>query len=193
MTADDYLRQLQALLPPGSAWPRDAAATLTRSLRALAEELARIDSRAALLVFEADPRETVECLLDWERVAGLPDIYSGNTDTVQARRAAIHSRVAGRGGQTPGYFIALAAALGYEVTVSEFGVFRAGSRAGDSLGDEASVYVWRVNAPTTTVRSFRVGRSVAGERLRSWGNELLERAIQRVSPAHTILLFGYGG
>lgn len=46
LTETDYLRQLQALLPPGPAWPKDDDATLTRMLAALAAELSRVDGRA---------------------------------------------------------------------------------------------------------------------------------------------------
>jgi uncharacterized protein YmfQ (DUF2313 family) len=73
LTDTDYLRQLQALLPPGPAWPKNDDATLTRLFGALASELARVDGRAWQLLEEADPRTTAELFLDWERVAGLPD------------------------------------------------------------------------------------------------------------------------
>lgn len=73
LSAEAYLAQLQALLPPGSAWPRAANATLTKLLGALAEELARLDARALALIDEADGRSTLELLSDWERVCGLPD------------------------------------------------------------------------------------------------------------------------
>lgn len=76
LTDTDYLRQLQSLLPPGPAWPKDDGATLTRLFGALSSELARVDGRAWQLVEEADPRTTGELLADWERSAGLPDICS---------------------------------------------------------------------------------------------------------------------
>lgn len=192
MTAAAYREQLQALLPRGGAWPREAEATLTRLLDALAEELARVDLRGEALATEADPRATSELLPDWERVAALPEPGTVPPATLQGRRAVLAAKVAGLGGQSPAYFIAVAQTLGYQVTISEFGVFRVGSRAGDSLGDETSVHVWRVNASAATVRTFKAGRSKAGEPLRSWGNELLEAFIRRLAPAHTQVLFGYG-
>ena len=33
--------------------------------------------------------------------------------------------------------------------------------------------------------------SVAGEPLRSWGNNLLECTMERIKPAHTVLIFAY--
>lgn len=49
LTVDDYLAQLQALLPSGPAWPRDVNADLTKLLMAEADELARIGARAEQL------------------------------------------------------------------------------------------------------------------------------------------------
>jgi len=194
MTAAQYLTQLQALLPAGSAWTRDPAAVMTRLLRAMAEEFARVDLRCAELAGETDPRTTYELLPDWEGAFGLPNACTGQLDTVQARQGALAVKVTKLGGQSQSYFIGVAAKLGYTITITEFPVATATTlRAGDALGVVGSEHVWRVNAPAVTIRTFRVGRSVVGERLRTWGNELLECAITRLKPAHTTVLFGYGG
>lgn len=68
-----YLAQLRALMPSGAAWPRHDDARLSQLLSGFSAELARIDGRALQLFDEIDPRTTAEMLLDWERVAGLPD------------------------------------------------------------------------------------------------------------------------
>lgn len=191
MTADAYRAQLQALLPPGAAWTRESAATLTRLLDALAVELARVDARAEDLLAECDPRTTRELLTDWERVAGLPDPCSGPLGTVRERREALHGKIAGVGGQSRAYFIELARRLGYEVRISEYFRFRAGSPAGAPLANTPGWrHTWQVNAPTTTIKHFAAG-SAAGEPLRTWGNQLLECAITRRKPAHTVVLFAY--
>lgn len=179
MTAEQYLRQLQALLPTGAAWTREPAAELTKLLRGLAEELARIDQRAEQLLSEADPRTTTEMIDEWERSLGLPDPCTGPLATLQERRAAVTAKLTAIGQQSPAYFIALAATLGFSVTIDE--------------QVDADPFKWRVNAPTETIRSFRAGQSTAGEALRTWGNALLECAISRLSPAHTQVVFGYGG
>lgn len=192
MSAADYLSQLQALLPPGPAWPRDADATLTQLLAALADEFARVDLRAENLLDEADPRTTTEMLPDWERMAGLPDTCVPSAQTMQERRAALHAKLTTLGGQSRQYFIDLAAALGYTVTITEFSPFRVSESAvGDALYSDDWMFAWRVNAPTTTIREFRVSESAVGEPLRSWGNDLLECAISRRATAHTHVLFGY--
>lgn len=178
MTPDQYLSQLQALLPLGAAWPRHADSDMTRLLSALAQELARIDARAEKLIDEIDPRTTSELLLEWEAIAGLPDPCTGPLDTLQARRLALITKIANLGGQSRAFFIALAATLGYTITIDE---------KVDGLPHK-----WRVNAPAVTIRTFKAGRSRAGDPLRDWGNALLECAITRLKPAHTTVVFGYG-
>lgn len=192
-TVAGYIELLAALLPPGVAWRSEDGSTMDDLLGAMAEEFARVDGRADDLHDEADPRTTVELLADWERIAGLPDTcLAGATQTMQERRAALVGRLTARGGQSRQFFIDLAASLGYTVTITEFRPFRAGiSTAGDALTNGDWIFAWRVNAPETTIVSFRAGLSAAGEPLRTWGNTRLECAIERLAPAHTIVLFGY--
>ncbi len=193
-TAADYLEQLKTLLPPGQAFPRDAGTTLHSLLDGMSIELARVDGRGEALPGEANPASTNELLGDWERVAGLPDKCSGVLEeTLQGRRNALLTKLSSTGGQSPGYFIDLAASLGYTVTIEQFKPFRVGmSRAGDSLTNGPWVFTWLIRAPEVTVTSFRVGRSTVGERLRTWGNDTLECKINQLKPAHTIALFAYG-
>lgn len=194
LTETDYLRQMQALLPPGPAWSKDDDALLTRMLGALAAELARVDSRVRQLVDEDDPRMAAELLLDWERVAGLPDTcvaLSGQTQSIAQRRAALVARLTMLGGQSKAYFIALAASLGYTVTITEFRPFRAGqSRSGDPVATNWQ-FAWQVNAPLNTVTPLRAGNAVAGDPINSWGNKLLECVLSRFKPAHTTVVFAY--
>lgn len=192
MTAEQYRAQLQALLPPGAVWSREPDATLTKLLAAIAEEMARLDLRAEQLVDEADPRITNELLADWERVAGLPDPCVVAEQTTQERRDALIAQLTNIGGQSRQYFIALAAALGFTVTITEFHQFQVDESAvGDALNGDDWVFTWRVNAPTTTIREFAVNESAVGDPLRSWGNEILECVMNRLKPAHTHVIFGY--
>lgn len=190
----DYIEQLAALLPPGLAIRRETDTNVYKLLHGMAEELARVDTRSDDLLRESDPRTTLELLADWETQVGLPDpCLDGVDQTVQQRRDAVVARLTGRGGQSRQFFIDLAASLGYTVTITEFRPFRAGiSDAGDALTNGDWIFAWRINAPETTIYEFRAGESTAGEPLRSWGNERLECAIDRVKPAHTILQFAYG-
>ncbi len=191
-SADQYTRMLQGLLPRGAAWTRDSAAKLTQLLAGMAVELSRLDARGDDLINEALPDTTLELLDRWEAVAGLPGECTGPLETIEQRRAALVMRLATVGAQSRQYFIDLAASLGYSVTITEFSPFQVGSSAGDELTGGDWLHAWRVNAPETTVRAFIAGAS-AGEALQTWGNALLECAISRVKPAHTVLIFGYGG
>jgi len=193
-TAADYLEQLKTLLPPGQAFPREAGTTLHDLLEGMSIELARVDDRGESLPVEAIPATSNELLSDWERVAGLPDKCSGVLeDTLQGRRNALLAKLASTGGQSSAYFIEIAAALGYTVTIETFKPFRAGlSRAGDALTNGPWAFTWLVRAPEVSVTAFRAGLSAAGERLRTWGNESLECKINQLKPAHTIALFAYG-
>lgn len=191
----DYLRQMQALLPIGAAWPREDDAVLTRLLAAAADELARVDARSVQLMAEADPRTTVEILADWERNAGLPDlcvVLAGQTQGAVQRRAALASRLTQLGGQSVVYFTQLAAAYGYTVSISEFKLFRAGaSRSGDQISNGDWIYAWKVSAPLNTVVPFRAGQSVSGDAVAAWGNKALECIFARFKPAHTNIIFTY--
>lgn len=192
-TVEGYVELLEALLPPGIAWKSEDGTSMRDLLTAMADELARVDARSEALHDEADPRTTVELLADWERVAGLPDNCALGVQTLQERRAALVARMTARGGQSRIFFVQLAASLGFEVSITEYRPFRAGiSRAGDALTNGDWIFTWRVNAPETTITSFRSGLSAVGEPLRKWGNAALECALERVAPAHTIVLFGYG-
>ncbi|PTT04323.1 YmfQ family protein [Pseudomonas sp. HMWF006] len=193
-TAADYLEQLKALLPPGQAFPRESGTTLHNLLDGMSVELARADSRAETLPEEANPATTIELLGDWERVVGLPDKCSGALEeTLQGRRSALLAKLTSTGGQSPSYFIQLAATLGYTVTIEEFKPFRAGhSSAGDPLTNGPWAFTWVVRAPAVSITYFRSGQSASGEPLRTWGNDTLECKINQLKPAHTIALFAYG-
>lgn len=193
LTETDYLRQLQALLPPGPAWPKDDDATLTRLLGALAAELARVDGRAQQLVEEADPRTVAELFADWERVSGLPDACAqafGGDQTMAQRRAALVGRLTTLGGQSPAYFIGLAAALGYAITITEFRAHCVNDDVEQPLYDTVWNFAWQVNAAFNTVTDITVDSTVE-EPLAAWGNALLECVIKRLKPAQTTVLFSY--
>lgn len=199
LDAAAYAAQLRALLPQGAAWARDPDSVLGQLLSGLAEELARIDARADTLIEEADPRTTLELLADWERTAGLPDTCYGQPDNIPERQVALTSRIVDLGGQSRAYFIALAASLGYVVSIEEFSPFRCGDACGKPCYDDAWAHVWRVNvqpleydfpAGQFTFAQFRCG-DVCGKPLRGWGAIDLECLITRYKPAHTRVLFSY--
>lgn len=197
LSAESYRAHLQALLPPGMAFPRAPGAMLSKLLDALAAEFARVDARGWQLIDEADPRSALELLGDWERVCGLPDACTAElATTLQERRAAVVDRLTAVGGASKDYFIALAEAMGYAIEIDEYRPFVAGlSRCGDVLKGGHSVrHQWRVRVTGPRYVHFRAGVSQAGDRLgKIVRAEDLECKLKRFKPAHTHLIFSYLG
>lgn len=192
LTDTDYLQQLQALLPAGPAWPREDS-PLTRLLTGLAQELARVDGRAQILVAEADPRTTAELFADWERVTGLPDecaIAFGGDQTVAQRRSALLGRLTTLGGQSAAYFVGLAAALGHAISIEDYTEHTVVDDVDHPLFGAAWTFAWQVNTALNAVTEITVDDTVA-DPLASWGSALLECVIARLAPAHTNVYFSY--
>lgn len=164
-------------------------------LKAMAEELSRIDVRAVRdLLNEVDPQRTNELLADWERVCGLPDPCLGTTGTLSDRRENVINKLSSRGGQSAAYFIQVAAAIGFTITITNsFPQFKAGiSKAGDPLTNGPWIYAWAVNTPEADiVDGFRAGHSAAGDPLSTSRADALECVITRLKPAHTVVIFNY--
>lgn len=190
LTADDYFGQLKALLPPGPAWDMEQSAYASQLLHGWAEELARVYNRAQDLVEESDPRTTLELLLDYERIFGLPtDCMAGQDLTLEQRRQALVSQMVSVGGQSRAYFIALAAAAGYTVTITEFKKHTVLSGVNYPLYDEAWHYAWRIEGADPFVITYWKVNGGVNEPLASWGNNLLVCLLRRFKPAHTVLIF----
>lgn len=196
-TARDYLVQLQKLLPPGPAWSGGVGASpggmLTNLLHGFAEELSRVNNRALALLEESDPRTVSEMLVAWERATGVPDSCEpAVTLTFEQRRLRVYHKWVARGGQTPAYFIAVAAALGVPITIEEFRPAQAGrTRAGEPVYGVAWWFTWRVFIPGVIIRHARASVTHAGERIRTWGNEIITCVLEKLKPAHTEIIFAY--
>lgn len=194
----DHAQMLRQLLPRGAAWDFAPNGTFSRLLEALAAELARIDVRALELLDEADPRTALETLIDWERVAGLPDACTGEPDNVRERQFALLQKLTSIAGQTPADFIELAALIGFEIEIEEHRPLRTGFRVGDRCRDEAWAFAWTVlvqpfdgaGRPVLSIAHFKVGDPV-GTRVRGFGSLDLECVIRRAAPAHTTVIFAY--
>ena len=192
LTAERLLALFKSLLPRGRVWPRDIGTDMERALAGLMPTYERLAARDANLLADAFPPTALELLPEWEASLGLPDPCAGEAPTLQQRRAQVVARLTAKGGQSVPYFVSLAAALGYTVTVKEYGPSRVGfMRMGDRLQSADWAHVWAIQAPETTITPFRFGLSGMGERFRIWGNDVLECELRDVAPAHTILLFQY--
>ncbi|KFX64272.1 tail protein [Burkholderia sp. K24] len=189
-SAADYLQALQALLPRGRVWPRDPDATQTSVLSGFTPCFAALTTRANYLLVDAFPSSTFELLPEWESTLGLPDPCAGEAPTTQQRVAQVVARLTATGGQSIAYFTAVAAALGYPITITQFVPSRFGKQFGTLFGGTAWAFAWQVNAPTFTVTNLQFGGSF-GTAFAAWGNNVLQCELQRLAPAHTTVLFSY--
>jgi uncharacterized protein YmfQ (DUF2313 family) len=191
----DALEEARALLPTGEAWPTEPGTNLERLLAGLSAWRGRIEARGLDLLLESDPRTATELLAKWEEALGLPDACLPAPASLLERRALVVSRIVGPGGGSRSFFVQLAAALGFQVTITERTVnpFRMGrGRMGDALSGERGGFIWQVHSPITIVRRAAMGRMRMGDPLATWGNQLLECVFRRAAPAHTLVQFTYG-
>jgi uncharacterized protein YmfQ (DUF2313 family) len=194
LTPDDFRQGAGNAIPRGYAWNVSIETVQGQVWAGIAASVQALHVRAGdLSERESDPGQAVELLADWERAYGLPDQCSPLNATIQQRQAALVARISSQGGQSIAYYVAVAAALGYTITITEFRQFRVSrSRVGDPLCGDPWRYTWRVNAPSVTMRYFRVGKSAVGEPLRFWGNGELQCRLGQIAPAHAVLQFAYG-
>lgn len=182
MDSSAYARQLKQLLPPGKLWNLEPDSGLSKFLLGISEELARVDSRGLALIEESDPRTATETLDDWERMLGLPDEdVLAVPSTTETRRQAIIAKLLKTGGQSRAYYIGLAAACGYTVSIYDgYGaeLFRVSrQRVGSRLLGPTWAHAWKVTVQPPTGPAL--------------SHAELERILRRVAPAHTVVLFEY--
>lgn len=190
----DFQAALTSLFPRGPAWNRTLQGLMPALRGALADAFAALHAR--ILVFteqESWPPTSVELLPDWEAEYGLPDPCTPASPTLEQRQAALAAREAAQGGQSPAYFMGVAAALGFTVMIVEYAPAECGvTTCGQPMNGSDWVYAWQVNAPSVTVTYAAAGHSVCGDPLSSFGNAVLQCVLNRIKPAHTVLIFAYG-
>lgn len=189
MNGRDYAQLLSALLPPKSYGL--TGERLMAELQAEGKSLAQLEIRAGEVADGITPFLAVGLLADWERMLSLsPD--SGMT--LQQRRQQVLARINATGGLSRKYFITLAKSLGYRITIDEPEPFRAGiGRAGERIWVPEIIWLWIVNIDDAQVPvyRFRAGSSVAGEKLLTFGQNLIEGLFKDLKPAHTQVVFNY--
>lgn len=196
-TAKEYLRLFQSLIPVGKIWSRDEGSVLTEFLYGQAEELARVDGRSDDLLRERDTRTTLELLTDHEFDLGLPDECSEEGTTIEERRRAAHGKLIALGQQNPVYFIDLATAYGYAITITEHSPCWCGvATAGEACGGPDVIFYWTVTIEYagSSIVYFLSGSGESGDLLSFiMGTSALECILNRYKPAHTTLIFDYTG
>ncbi len=186
---DAYRDQLLALLPQGQAWPKHADSELAKLLQGIAHELHRTEKRAEDILDEAHPSKAFEVFEEWETMHGLPHACGGSQN-FQERRSALIQAYQSRGGQSREFFIALAALLGFPITITEYRERLHGDSFSEVFGNEDSNYIWQVNAPTLNYQERHFGQP-HGDVYRSWSNQRLECVLQRLVHAHRLMTFSY--
>lgn len=200
-TATDYLRALKQLMPRGRAWTTNPDSWLAQVLYGMSGELARLDNRAYDMTAEITPSIADELLEEYEEDFWIDP--SGLTD--EERREVLHAKNILIGRQDKEYFIGLAEALGYSVTIDEFQPFWAGySTAGSPCGGQLNLFYWLMNVdPNGDKGAFSVGFSWMGydsiqasykdyvmySLIRAFWNLIDE--IWPLRPGHTIALFDW--
>lgn len=185
-------RDLLKLLLPPTSYDTSApalSAEVSAEGNALDTALRSVDQ----ILLEMDARTTSLMLADWERVLGLPDpclVAAGVTPTISQRREAVVARLNMRGSQSASFFIALAASLGYTITITELHEQTVEDHVDYPNYGAPWKFVWQVNGVLNTIREFNVNDSV-DDPLASWGNAPLECILNRFKPAHTLVIFSY--
>lgn len=184
---------LALLLPPG-AYDHQAP-RLAAELAAEGRQLDQALYSADLVADAIFPYGAGNLFSDWERNYGLPDrCMAGLSLSSSQRLSALLGKIRQTGGLSRPYFINLAAALGYPITITEFDDYTCESECEYNLFERVDAgwgWAWQINAPGTTVWEADC-EAPCEDPLRSWGNELLECVISDLAPAETAVHFSYG-
>lgn len=189
------LAHLLALSPPGAAYPRMRDSNWARALAPLAGEQARLEAEAEAMLIEVDPRRAQPLLADYERVLGDDPCLGPSAELpLGIRQQLAHQRWTNRGGATPGFFVALAAAVGVEITITESTPFETGvAETGTEMILEEGRFEWIVNLPELTVLiEFETGVAETGTAMGDFVPSPVECLIRAAAPAHTTVYFNYG-
>lgn len=143
---------LTQLLPSGDAWPKDTDSNLAKLLLALATPRAQLEADILALQLEISPRTSVLLLEDYKAVLGADPAGRDQGDLTTAQwQALLYARWTARGGQSIAYYEALAAALGFTLSIYEpvaavYGAFTYGDGTVYSRPDYDN-FVWVVTLP----------------------------------------------
>jgi uncharacterized protein YmfQ (DUF2313 family) len=189
-SAEAYVRMLKHLLPPGVAFDLESDSDITRTMEAIAQELARVDARGQDLINESDPRTADETIEDWERALGLPDEqFPEIAGTLAERRLAVTARYTARGGSNPEFYQALCAACGWNlISITKY----AGEilRCGSTDWDEPRIF--RVNDRVYGVKwAYAMTLTLEPGSGTSLAQADLERLIRHVTHSHITVVFEY--
>lgn len=171
-------------------FPVSLGSEFEQALEADAASLDAAQLAADQLRVELFPDGAHDLIADWERTCG---VIPGSGAPLQSRREQIIRKLRELGDIKAPAFVALAASLGYEITIEHLTPFMAGwSRSGDQIGVADAWWVWLVTIRNKPVYGFRSGASVAGEYLGwTWDASPLEQLFNDIKPADVHLIYIY--
>lgn len=201
---DALLDAVLASTPRGPVWGTDeqgdgrgASPEQLKVWRAIGRAFAGFYSWAWEAATQAFPSAITFSVEDWERELGLPDPCAGEITGTEARKLAIRARLAAIGGASPAYFVCVARAAGFDITIEEPTGFECG--ASECGGPDECVatdpeQIWIVRPEEYRMFEFECG--AGGGELGEGGTRLvdytdiigLECVLRRVSPVHTQLV-----
>ncbi len=201
--AASFIHSFMAMLPTGGVWPRSPDSTLYKTVSGLMTGVASWMARVSVFLNrESFPPNSLELLPDWEQALGLPEPCFPAVQSTEARQLQVLEKLARRPGEASrAYFIAIAARLGYQISITEYKPFLAGlSQCGSAqwmLAPHSMRYVWRVHVPDPRLHWFHMGagggKAGFDPQLRITRAEDLECILNKLKPAHTKLIFDYQG
>jgi uncharacterized protein YmfQ (DUF2313 family) len=195
LTPEDWQRTLLDLLPRGVVWPRDPETVLARFWLAIADEMVAVQGRDCDLLAESYPCGATELLPEWEATVGLPNecIPDVTSLPIAMQRQYVCAALAAQGGQSASYYMALAAAYGFPISITEHWPWAMGCAplcTDTTVGNPG--FWWTVSCSTLPITYITVGCwHLCDPLYTAAGQDLLECIIRRAAPAHTVVNFSY--
>lgn len=189
---ESYKNIIWLLLPLGPLWRRNESNDTGKTVAAIADEFARVDSRARDLLAEF-PATATELLPEWEAAVALPDECTGGlAETLPERRLAVVARLTDTADNSRQGLVDLLARAGFAATVEEYADMAADVDPYYPAGQRE--HVWRVTVTDyAEAEYFEAGIGKAGDPLQDFRIPALECLVNRSKPAHTLALFAYTG
>ena len=184
-----YRETLLGLLPP-VAYNRNGI-RVRQQAEVDGNALDAVQRNATAVADAIDPRTAGSLIAHWERVLDL----SPAGKNAQQRISACVAKINATSGLNIPYFIRLAAAAGYTISITEPQPFRAGTnRAGERIARADIMWVWwvHISSADNRISRFRAGISAAGDALTDFGDAVIESIFKDLKPAFTDVRFTYG-
>jgi uncharacterized protein YmfQ (DUF2313 family) len=179
-SVDAYTKMLQALLPVGRIWNRALDSLLFDLLYGMAYEFRRVEGQWEELFIERDTRDTDVLLEEYEKEFAIPGPGETLATTVEQRRKDLHAKLLNLGRLNNTYYIDIADAMGYSISITEFTPAFAGVlAAGDACGMLSVMFYWIVNVLIED--GIRIDISN------------LKTILRDIKPAHTVVQFRFVG